>query len=94
MIDFGAISESKMKQNAIPDSFKIDFQVIKKHGGKTEKNIQKQEEENVRSDPVPPGTSPRDLPPGTPAPGRTGEGQRRGFPVDYDIMFYGQIFVN
>ena len=33
---------------------------------------------------------PRDLPRDLPA-GRTGEGQGRGFPVDYDITFYGQI---
>ena len=84
-----------MKQNAIPDSFKIDFQVIKKHDGKTEKKYTKTGGRNVRSDPgpppgPPPGTSSRDHP-RDPPPGRTGEGQGRGFPVDYDIIFYGQI---
>ena len=54
-----------MKQNGIPDSFKIDLQVIKKHDGKTDKKYTKTRGRNVRSDPGSPPGPPQD-PPGTP----------------------------
>ena len=97
LIDFGAISESKMKQNGIPDSFKINFQVIKKHDGKTEKNMQKQEDEMSRSDPGPLGTSAQDPSPGPPPGLPTGTHWGRagkGLPCGLRHYFLRTNFVN